>query len=376
MLDSLVIKNFRLFKDLTLPRLSRVNLLVGRNNTGKSSLLEAIYLYGTNFENLYDLLYERDEFWENDVKRDKTVLITNYSDNLIKYIFNGYCIPQNSEDSIIIGPEDKLEQKTLRLVFYRLLRQKEGSIERQSFTLDQIELSSNDVEDDLELGLDVIQNDTFLNNIRLIDSYERYRRRMYTAKRFLKERKIANVQRVPTINIEPGELTALWDNVDLTELERYVIECLQLIEPRISGISFKGIGERNRIPIIKLEGIKELLPLKSLGDGINRLLNIILALVNAKDGYLLLDEVENGLYWAVHPKLWEVIFHLSEQLNVQVFATTHSLDCVKGFSKIWSEMPEQGVFYRLESAQEGLITGTKYTADLLEKTLKHDVEFR
>lgn len=44
MLNAIHIQNFRLFKDFQLHDLARVNLVVGKNNAGKSSLLEALYL--------------------------------------------------------------------------------------------------------------------------------------------------------------------------------------------------------------------------------------------------------------------------------------------------------------------------------------------
>ncbi len=64
-----------------------------------------------------------------------------------------------------------------------------------------------------------------------------------------------------------------------------------------------------------------------------RALGISLALVNVKDGILLIDEFENGLYYSVQPDLWQSIFRVARRLNVQVFATTHSWDCVEGFQK-------------------------------------------
>ena len=68
-------------------------------------------------------------------------------------------------------------------------------------------------------------------------------------------------------------------------------------------------------------------------SGLNRLFGIILSLVNAKDGLLLIDEVENGMHHSVQLDLWRVIFRLSRQLNIQVFATSHSWDSVEAFQK-------------------------------------------
>jgi AAA15 family ATPase/GTPase len=71
-----------------------------------------------------------------------------------------------------------------------------------------------------------------------------------------------------------------------------------------------------------------------MGDGMNRILTIILALVNSDNGCLLIDEFENGLHYTVQENLWRIIFHLSKELNIQVFATTHSEDCIKGFQSV------------------------------------------
>ena len=81
-----------------------------------------------------------------------------------------------------------------------------------------------------------------------------------------------------------------------------------------------------------------------------RALGISLALVNVKDGILLIDEFENGLYYSVQPELWQFIFRVARRLNVQVFATTHSWDCIEAFQKAAStDKQAEGFLIRLES---------------------------
>ena len=155
---------------------------------------------------------------------------------------------------------------------------------------------------------------------------------------------------VGTNGIAAHEVPSLWDNVSLTPQQGRVLDCLRLIEPRIEGLAFIGQSDRlgDRIPVVKLEGDAERLPLKAMGDGLTRLFHIALSMVNAENGVLLIDEFENGLYWEVQEQLWPVIFKMAEELNVQVFATTHSNDCLKSFVNAWSERPEMGSIYRLE----------------------------
>ena len=73
-----------------------------------------------------------------------------------------------------------------------------------------------------------------------------------------------------------------------------------------------------------------------------------MALVNAKDGILLVDEIENGIHYSVLPDVWRLIFQTAQRLNVQVFATSHSWDCIEAFQKAAKENTEaEGVLVRL-----------------------------
>jgi predicted ATP-dependent endonuclease of OLD family len=87
--------------------------------------------------------------------------------------------------------------------------------------------------------------------------------------------------------------------------------------------------------------------LRTFGDGVNRLFGVILSLCNARNGVLLVDEIENGLHYSVQTEIWRTIFRLANTLNVQVFATSHSWDCVRAFQEAASESPQDGVLVRL-----------------------------
>ena len=175
------------------------------------------------------------------------------------------------------------------------------------------------------------------------------------------------------------KLAELWDLTSLTDLESEVISALGLIDSRVSRIAFVEDSKRhsadNRIPLVKIEGIDEPLPLKSMGDGMTRLFHIVVALVNAQNGLLLIDEFENGLHWKVQPKVWDIIFQLAERLNVQVFATTHSRDCLAGFDTAWNNYPERGAFFRLDT-KDGRIKATEYASETLTDAIEMDVEVR
>ena len=122
------------------------------------------------------------------------------------------------------------------------------------------------------------------------------------------------------------------------------------------------------------------IPLKHLGDGINRIFTIALALVNAKNKILLIDEIDLGLHHSVQKKLWEIIFKFSKELNVQVFATTHSQDCVEAFTNVLNEKDNEneGQYIRLQRNRldESVIEPIYYDAQKLKNSINYHLETR
>jgi hypothetical protein len=153
-----------------------------------------------------------------------------------------------------------------------------------------------------------------------------------------------------------GNLGFLWDKIALSDHEKDVIETLQIIAPDIIAVSMVGGRVRQtRTAIVRSQAFNRPVPLRSYGDGLNRLLGIVLALVNAKDGLLLIDEFENGMHHTVQFDVWRGILRLAERLNVQVFATSHSWDAVEAFQKAVAEVPDAGVLVRLTRKGENVI---------------------
>ncbi|OAD20145.1 hypothetical protein THIOM_004170 [Candidatus Thiomargarita nelsonii] len=128
------------------------------------------------------------------------------------------------------------------------------------------------------------------------------------------------------------------------------------------------------IPMIFFKN--ERIPLKHLGEGMYRVFHIILALVNAKNGFLLIDEFENGLHYTVQPKVWELIFKLAKELNVQVFATTHSKDCVEGFHAVWESQEDEGTLHRLDNDPDEGVIVMPYNCELVAYALDRSGEIR
>jgi predicted ATP-dependent endonuclease of OLD family len=376
MLTSLTIKNFRLFKELSIERLGRVNLVVGKNNSGKSALLEAVELYASNgsiTNVLIDLVTNRQEIWKGlSQSEDEAAQI-----NPIRHLFFGHRIPELGREGIILGPVGReSEQLHIFLGAYRHEVNEDNILRRVLVPTDDLPQDPSE----LELALVARQG----NGIRRILRLERdldFESRTFTRNTLLGGALSKSVvEVVPTRNMTEERLATLWDQINLTEMADEVVVGLQLLDARIEGVAFvEGSLRRNRnarIPIIKLRHLAEPLPLKTMGDGITRIFHIIVALVNARNGVLLVDEFENGLHWSVQPKVWETVFRLAKVLNVQVFATTHSRDCVVGFENAWNRHQESGAFFRLNAKLDDEITVTPYAYGTLSDALETDVEIR
>ncbi len=80
-----------------------------------------------------------------------------------------------------------------------------------------------------------------------------------------------------------------------------------------------------------------MLQLSYMGDGMSKLASIILAIGNAKDGVVLIDEIENGFHHSIMQKVWAAIDRAARHSNTQIFATTHSLECIIAAHKAFIE---------------------------------------
>jgi AAA15 family ATPase/GTPase len=374
MLESFQIRNFRLFQHLEVGRLGRVNLVVGRNNAGKSTFLEAVELYASNASStvLLDLVESRQETWFSEAQPHSP----NFLGNPVRHLFFGHKLPRIGEEGISLGEVFSTKKLHIGAAAYQNKNDDEGTIRK-------IRISDVQFDEDLS-NVEVFLVAEEGERTRRLFRLDRDVRDIRRGSRILYERQESEFkytwQIVSTENMPNRKLAALWDLTSLTNLESEVISALGLIDDRVSGVAFvedisRGRASDNRIPLVKIKGIDEPLPLKSMGDGITRLFHIIVALVNARNGILLIDEFENGLHWSVQPKVWDIVFQLSERLNVQVFATTHSRDCIGGFDHAWNNHPALGAFFRLDAKDE-IIKATEYTSETLTDAIDMDVEVR
>lgn len=364
MLNSFHIKNFKNFRNLTLDTLGRINLIVGKNNVGKSSLLEAISIYITNGEEnwLRDLLANRGE--EIPMAKGDEINAENVKQHYIS-LFSGWEENYCQDYEIALGTNDKEEIPVRISQVYIREGKNESTISLETFSEEMLH-TQVDRSSITNAGL-FISNGHQSNIIP-----------------YKKQKSYLNVfnekcpfQYIPVDMIVRMNNAKLFDKVSLSPDEDYVLDALRIINPAINRIRFIDTNEgrySERIAIVTLEGSDKRYRLGSMGDGINRILTIILALLNCKNGILLLDEFETGLHYSVQTQLWQIVFMLAEKLDIQVFVTSHSNDCIRSFTK--ANTNGFGQLIRLTD-RNGVIVATTYSNnDDIKFAIENDLEIR
>ncbi len=366
-LENLQIKNFRGIQALEIEKLGRVNLIVGHNSVGKSSALEALLLYANrgSFKLIQQILTSRGEF-----KPPRTTLPQRRDsiDSLgvsIRHLFYGRKDRNGTAQKIVIGSLDDEGQKlSLELGWYAVESEDTGIRRLQPINEDEYELYGNPVS-----GL-AVQNGLQKTIFRLDRPNSPNQER-------LEAEQIPNIL-VSANGLEQREIDRLWAKIALTSLEDEVTKALQIVSSQVERLTVVNdlTNSYASSTIVKMQSEEEPLPLRSLGDGMNRVFGISLALVNAKDGFLLVDEIENGIHYTVLFGLWKLILELARRLNVQVFATTHSWDCIKAFQEATIEDQQaEGMLIRLENRNNRVVP-VLVDEKALEIVTNRDLEVR
>jgi AAA15 family ATPase/GTPase len=194
---------------------------------------------------------------------------------------------------------------------------------------------------------------------------------------------------VPTRFVSPSELAEEWDRIVLTEYESIVTTALRLINQDFQGLAFVSKDDfyinrtrkDTRIAKVRLGSLEKPVPLNSMGDGMMRILQLILKVFSARGGFLLIDEFENGLHYSIQSQVWRLIFDLAVSLDIQVFATTHSWDCIKSFSEVAIEFKEvDGILFRVGSSirksDEGQVIATMFDEVSLANISQAEMDVR
>jgi AAA15 family ATPase/GTPase len=353
MLKSLKLENFRGFKSFELKNLGRINLLVGKNSSGKTSILEAIHLLKTEMELsvLSDIIKNRNEY----LFRDQQSL----PDLDIKLLFHQRN-PQLSDSFLIEASTDE-RIESLR-----------ASLQPWSKQLTQeIALNEGEALSPYSLAIDINQNQK--NRRELALSSEISLAQDMVLKR-LKYNTFDRFKYIAFSDISQKDLIEFFERIELTEKEELLYQVLKIVHPHIERIAPQRSSQGDfRVLLVNS---KTAIPLKHLGGGVWHTLVIALSLLNSQGGVLLIDDIDTGLHYSVMSDLWRQIWLIAKALDVQVFATTHSSDCWQSLAEMANRHETNGDGIRIHRIEQNKSTSIVFDEQKMSIAANREIEVR
>lgn len=357
-LKSIHIQNFRCFRRLDINSLARVNLIAGKNSVGKTAALEAIFLL-IGAENLNLILRISQFRGIGELKGE----IGSVLELLWAPLF--YQLQVDRKIKISAGLNRGREQKVeLALVSapsqtLEFGNDSEQSTLRSSLSANQIlEQKFTDSRNNLtEFEMKFIDGKLRIQPVPSNPPFPGY---------FLSARKPHSQEEVANLF---GRLvkSKRVQNLDLVSI-------LKLVEPRLLQLGV--IPSAGSSMIYGDIGLDQMLPTSLMGDGMERVIGIVLRIANASGGIVLIDEVENGIHHSILSSFWQVIDRASRDFDTQVIATTHSYECIRKAHQAFSQSDDYDFLLHRLDRIDNRVESVTYDQEALEAAIKAEFEVR
>lgn len=322
MFRDLHITNFRGFREFHMEGLGRINLLVGPNNCGKTTVLEALDLLADYPD---PALLGLQCLTRGGLVAGEGVNGSSHERLALRHLFHGR---QGKADSAF-----KLQAQTdagacsLRASLASLSTVAPTKSGQPSGVAGRLVLQ-------FEKSTPI---ETVTHSIPLTPQAEWHRHELVDRLDEIRDSLRRNFRESDPPTVQ--DITTGLAKVSLNPDEEFVLQTLRTLEPRIVGITAvpgaPGSFEYGRSGIfVKLTGEHERVPIASLGDGIWHLLGLALLLVHNRGHVVFIDEIDIGLHYTAQVDMWRMVKQAAEQLDVQVFATTHSSDCIRALASL------------------------------------------
>jgi ABC-type branched-subunit amino acid transport system ATPase component len=359
MLRTLRITSFRGLREFAMSGLGRVNLLVGTNNCGKTSVLEAIHILSA--------VGSSAPLWQAQLRRGELIDSATERQVDVAHVVHGHKLPARG-GFIVAGDSDTGAQSVHASFIAR-------------------EFSRKDDEGDDDDGDDVSSVAPMW--LELIWSARSPDVRMPITRRGgMRDKPVltgdddlvttrGSVLFIATEGLTRDNVVSMFESVVLTPDEQTVLQALRTIEPTIERIAsvgtYKKQSSRDARGGLAMMVAGQRIPIGSMGDGIWRLLGIALALVRARGGVLLVDEIDTGLHYSVLVDMWKLVLATARSLDVQVFATTHSRDCYEALAAVTEDGRDEISLQRIE---RGKVEAIGFTEAEIRQAAERGLEVR
>lgn len=311
-ITSIEINQFRGIKQLTVSDFSNINLIVGDNNSGKTTFLEAI-----------QLLFAKAQLSSvKNIIRQRTVL--NIHDNSFYTSFIKMFNVEQNEDLLdldiyaesnngpiefeMTGREKTISGEEALQISTMSSRQKTYYRKSTTFIPETVKLFTGSI---------ISQNGK-----KTIEKNVRFTSLDNTMVGSVTKREVQYISSFGHLRYD-----LLQNIVDNPEYKKLAISILKKFDESIVDICYTKADDESFVEsIITENGVN--MPFSVYGDGIKKILYILNKLFDATDSILLIDEIETGLHKKYYGKLFPVVFELAKKLNVQLFIATHSMEAI------------------------------------------------
>ncbi len=353
MIESLSVKRFRGFAALDIEALDRFNLILGHNNAGKTAVLEAIFLlHGPTNPELPLRL---------NALRGIEVVRTD-PEEMWGWLF----YKKRTEGNILLQARTgNNKSRTLNITLEPTRQLKNRALKHEHSRFFST-MSATSVRTDLKLSFTNESGQHFVTRSYIRDAgiaYDREKTCPYPDTIFITSR-LAHV----------AENSQRWSALEEAGQAEKLVPHLKRLEPRLNRLMVlvTGMG-----PILHADiGLGRMVPIPMMGEGIGRVLTILLAIASCKNGLVLIDEFDNGLHFSVMTEAWKAVADFSREHNTQIIATSHSWECVRAAHYSFADTSHYDFrLHRLESnANEA--SAVTYDKDTLDSALETGVEVR
>lgn len=360
MIRDISIQNFRCFENTSISGFRTVNLITGKNNAGKTALLEALLIGNVPRPEAINALksHRRESQEFNRALPERTWDSLFFNQDKSKNIL--IKVNEDNNQSIQIS----LSINDIPIKFFIESNTSNDIADKY------VDFIPNDEPTSSILHVNININDNNLSEYNLIATDQgTVHGVLARTSKFVGQKRISFMPAV--FGIFNTQIAVEYDKARLNNQEGKVLKGLQIIDPSIKMIESFNIGS----PMLYLQRENEKrLPIALFGDAINRVATIILYVINNNSDILLLDEIENGIHYTNQANLWRMMFRLARELNIQIFATTHSLEMLKAFTEVGleSEFSDLAAHFEMaRSVKTGQIIGIRRDMETLEFSLSH-----
>ena len=378
LISDLEVKNYKNINYLQLKGLRRLNLFVGANNAGKSNLLEAISLYAANFSplRLKEILAERHEDLESFEEG-------NSIDERERISAFASFFPQRSVDRMASGTSIQLNtaKEGIQLYLKTAIFRDDTTVRRLARLSPYEMVTPNQMVYNLRESVLIAQPADGKHSAHKVQTkhFEDIMQMIRISNRSTDFQPNNTRNRFPYKHLNckqlgQSDIEKIWAEIAMTKMEDEVLHALQIVDSRVQKFDFIKINSHTYSPMVLLEGADNKMPITEMGDGMTHILNIVATMVACHDGIVLLDEIESGLHYTTQMKLWGTISQLSEDYNIQVFATTHSNDCIDAFTK--QSLDGDGILIRIEKRGDKLYAQSYIDKEQVMSMRSNDMEIR